>query len=103
MIKLPLRFLFLFATLALARAADEDANLKYFRDLAETRNYSLGRPVSPQPAPGGSAVIFLRGGPRDRTLRLYEFDLATRRERELITPAQLIGAVEEILSPEENI
>lgn len=84
------------------RAADESANLKYFRDLAETRSYSLGRPVSPQPTPDGTAVIFLRGGPRDRVLRLYEFDLATGRERELITPAQLLGGAEETLSAEEK-
>ena len=65
-------FLVLFAALAsCAHAADEDANLKYFRDLAETRNYSLGRPVAPKLAPDGQTVIYLRGGPRDPVLRLY--------------------------------
>jgi hypothetical protein len=28
-------------------SAAEDPRLAYFRDLAETRNYTLGRPVSP--------------------------------------------------------
>jgi len=87
---------------AAALAAPEDASIALFRDLAETRNYTLGRPVSPQPTPDGSAVIFLRGGPRDPVLRLYELDIATGRERELITPAQILGNAREILSPEEK-
>jgi dipeptidyl-peptidase-4 len=82
--------------------AAEDAALKHFRDLAETRNYSLGRPTSPKFTPDGSHVIFLRGGPRDPVLRLYEFDLATRQERELITPEQILGASQERLSTEEK-
>ncbi len=86
----------------LTRAADEDVNSKYFRDLAETRSYSLGRPVSPQPTPDGTAIVFLRGGPRDRTLRLYEFNLATKQERELITPEKILGAAEEVLTAEEK-
>jgi dipeptidyl-peptidase-4 len=98
-----IRLFVTFALLAtLARAAADDAKLKYFRDLAETRNYSLGRPVSPQPTPDGTAVVFLRGGPRDRVLRLYEFELATARERELVTPAQLLSGADETLSPEEK-
>jgi dipeptidyl-peptidase-4 len=86
----------------LALGASEDPSITFFRDLAETRNYTLGRPVSPRPTPDGSAVIFLRGGPRDPVLRLYELDVASGRERELITPAQLLGNAEEVLSPEEK-
>jgi dipeptidyl-peptidase-4 len=83
-------------------ATSEDAALQHFRDLAETRNYSLGRPTAPRFTPDGRHVIFLRGGPRDPVLRLYEFDLTTRRERELITPAQILGATEERLTAEER-
>ncbi|HXQ81202.1 MAG TPA: DPP IV N-terminal domain-containing protein [Opitutaceae bacterium] len=83
-------------------AAGEDPSITFFRDLAETRNYTLGQPVSPRPTPDGAAVIFLRGGPRDPVLRLYELDIATRREREIITPAQLLGGAAEVLSPEEK-
>src|SRR5436190_6354814 len=72
-------------------AETEDPNLKYFRDLAETRNYTLGRPTSPVITPDGKFVIFLRSLPRDPTLRLFEFELASGRERELLTPAQLLG------------
>jgi dipeptidyl-peptidase-4 len=83
-------------------AADEDANLKYFRDLAETRSYSLGRPVAPKLTPDGKTVIYLRGGPRDPVLRLYEFPLPAGPERELLTPAQLPGSTEERLTAEEK-
>src|ERR1700754_4232198 len=96
-----LPFLFVIGTFAL-RAADEDASLKYFRDLAETRNFTLGRPVSPKITPDGKSVIFLRSAPRDPTLRLFEFDLTTTKERELLTPAQLLGGGDEKLSAEEK-
>src|SRR6185369_16905599 len=97
------RLLRLFAVLAASvHAAAEDANLKYFRDLAETRNYSLGRPVAPKLTPDGQTVIYLRGGPRDPVLRLYQFPLPAGPERELLTPAQLLGNAEEKLSAEEK-
>jgi hypothetical protein len=83
-------------------AVPEDPNLAYFRDLAETRNYTLGRPVSPKLTPDGKHALFLRSGPRDPTLKLYELDLATGRERELLTPAQLLGDTSESLSAEEK-
>src|SRR5207237_898417 len=46
--------------------------------------------------------LFLRGGARDRVLRLYELDVATGKERELITPAQILGNGEEKLTAEEK-
>jgi dipeptidyl-peptidase 4 len=82
--------------------AAEDPTLAFFRDLAETRNYTLGRPVSPKVTPDESAVVFLRGGPRDPILRLYELDIASGRERELVTPEQLLGGAREVLTPEER-
>ena len=85
-----------------AAAPPEEEALRHFRDLAETRNYTLGRPVSPQVTPDGKHVVFLRSLPRDPTLRLFEFDLAANRERELLTPAQLLGGAEENLSAEEK-
>lgn len=85
-----------------ASASDESANLRFFRDLAETRNYTLGRPVKPQLTPDGAHVIFLRSEPRDPTLRLFEFTVATGAERELLSPTQLLGAGPEQLSPEEK-
>ena len=99
----PLRLLPLGLALATAAlAAEEAASLKYFRDLAETHGYTLGLPFSPRFTPDGSAVVFLRSGPRDPVLRLYEYTVATGRERELITPARILGGAEEKLSPEER-
>jgi dipeptidyl-peptidase-4 len=90
------------ATPPSAPPAAEDPNLAYFRDLAETRNYTLGRPVAPKLTPDGKHALFLRSAPRDPTLKLYELDLATGRERELLTPAQLLGDSAENLSAEEK-
>src|SRR6201999_2653556 len=59
---------------------------KCFNDVAATRGYSLGLPANAEPTPDGKAVLFLRSSPRDTVQRLYEFDLATRKERELVTP-----------------
>ena len=97
------RYLLLLLPLGLFAAPPaEEANLRFFRDLAETRSYSLGRPVAPKLTPDGTSVIFLRGGPRDPVLRLYELDVATGRERELITPAQLLGGGEESWPPRKR-
>lgn len=79
-----------------------DPNLQFFRDLAETRSFTLGTPVGAQLTHDGRTAFFLRGGPRDPVLRLYEMDVATGTERELLTPAQLLGNAEENLSTEEK-
>lgn len=102
MLMFPTRLILALFVATSLRAADEAANLQHFRDLAETRNYTLGRPVAPKITPDGKHVIFLRSGPRDPTLKLYELDLATQVERELLTPAQLLGGAEEKLSAEEK-
>ena len=86
-----------------ARAAEpESADLRYFRELVETRNYSLGQPVSPKFTPDGEAVIFLRGGARDPVLRLYEFTIADGKLREILTPEKLLQGAEEKLTAEER-
>jgi dipeptidyl-peptidase-4 len=101
-----MRSLPLLALLALASAplihADEDANLHYFRAVAETRNFTLGRPVSPKLTPDGEHVIFLRAQPRNPTLRLYEFTVANGSERELLSPEQLLAGGQEKLTAEEK-
>jgi dipeptidyl-peptidase-4 len=84
-------------------AADaESEDLRYFRELVETRNYSLGQPVLPQLTPDGKAVIFLRGGARDPVLRLYEFTIADGKLREILTPEKLLQGAEEKLTAEEK-
>jgi len=96
--------LFLSAALpvSLLGAEPESADLRYFRELVETRNYSLGQPVSPQMTPDGKAVIFLRGGARDPVLRLYEFTIADANLREVLTPEKLLQGGEEKLTAEEK-
>ena len=82
---------------SLLAAEPESADLRYFRELVETRNYSLGQPVSPKITPDGKAVIFLRGGARDPVLRLYEFTIADAKLREILTPEKLLQGAEEKL------
>lgn len=74
----------------------------YLRTLAQTRSFQLGRPMRPQPTPDGKAVLFLRSEPRSAKLSLFEFDIATGKTRELLTPEQLLKGAEEKLSPEEK-
>src|SRR2546430_7212377 len=83
-------------------AEPESADLRYFRELVETRNYSLGQPVSPQMTPDGKAVIFLRGGARDPVLRLYEFTIGDGKLREILTPEKILQGSEEKLRSEEH-
>jgi hypothetical protein len=74
----------------------------FLRDYAETRGFTLGRPVMAKPTPDGKAVLFLRARPRASKLQLYEFDVATGQTRELLTPEQLLKGAQEKLSPEEK-
>lgn len=73
-----------------------------FDDVAKTRGYSLGAPVNAVPTPDGRAVVYLRSGPRDTVQHVYEYDLASRRERELVTPEALLAGRPEQLSAEEK-
>jgi len=99
----PFLFLLVLQSLGLVALASTPTDpLAYFRDLAETRNYTLGRPVAAKLTPDGRSVIYLRGGPRDPVLRLYEFPLPAGPERELLTPAQLLGSSPETLTAEEK-
>jgi dipeptidyl-peptidase-4 len=75
---------------------------KCFDNVAATRGYTLGLPANAEPTPDGKAVLFLRSGPRDTVQHLYEYDLAARKERELVTPAALLGGKSENLSAEEK-
>lgn len=74
----------------------------FLRLYAETRGFQLGRPVRPKPTADGKFVLFLRAKPRVPKLSLFEFDTATGKTRELLTPEQLLKGAEEHLSPEEK-
>ena len=101
----PLVFVLLFSivpTISARTTEREPDDLRYFRELVETRNYSLGQPVSPKITPDGKAVIFLRGGARDPVLRLYEFTIADLKLREILTPEKLLQGAKEKITPEEQ-
>ena len=98
------RSLTLFA-LALAfafNAMSQTQTNSYLRDHALTRGFMLGRPTRAKPTPDGKAVLFLRSEPRVPKLQLYEFDVATKQTRLLLSPEQLLTGAEENLSPEEK-
>lgn len=78
------------------------AEASFLRDYAQTRGFMLGRPVKATPTPDGKAVLFLRAQPRVAKLGLYEFDVASGKTRELLTPEQVLKGVEEQLTPEEK-
>src|SRR5919204_616244 len=79
--------------------AQEDPDLRFLTDYAETRAWQLGRPASVRVTPDGSTVLFLRALPRNPELRLFAFDVKTARVRELVTPEQVLGGAGEQLSP----
>ena len=74
----------------------------YLRTLAQTQNFSLGAPQQVQPTPDGRAVLFLRSGPRDRVLRLFEMNAQTQAVREVLAPEALLGGKAETLSVAER-
>src|SRR5437660_11852321 len=90
------------AVAAAQPAKDKPLDTSYLRDHAETRGFMLGRPVKPKPTPDGKAVLFLRSQARVPKLWLYEFDVATGKTRELLTPEQVLKGAEEHLTPEEK-
>ncbi len=83
-------------------AKDAPLDTRYLKDHAETRGFMLGRPTRAKPTPDGKAVLFLRAQPRVARLSLYEFDVATGKTRELLTPENLLHSAEEHLTPEEK-
>lgn len=62
----------------------------------------MGAPTKATPTPDGKAVLFLRSGPRSAKLDLYEFEVASKQTRVLLTPETLLKGAEEELSPEEK-
>src|SRR5262245_35391064 len=78
------------------------ADPKFLEDYAATRRFSAGYPNSIKIVPDGSAVLFLRSGPRDNVQNLYEFDTKTGQEREILTAEQILKGAEEKLSAEEK-
>jgi dipeptidyl-peptidase 4 len=98
-----LAVLFMFGLLVDAAGAQPPKlDADYLRRHAETRGFMLGRPLRAQPTPDGAAVLFLRSPARSAKLSLYEFNVATGKSRELLTPEQVLKGAEEKLSAEEK-
>ncbi|MEI6790582.1 MAG: DPP IV N-terminal domain-containing protein [Myxococcaceae bacterium] len=74
----------------------------FLRDYAETRGFMLGRPTQAIPTPDGQAVLFLRSEARTPKMSLYEFDMATQKTRQLLSPEQILKGASEKLTPEEK-
>jgi dipeptidyl-peptidase-4 len=85
-----------------AAPGDKPLDTAYLRGHAQTRGFMLGRPVRPRVAPDGKSVLFLRSQPRVAKMRLYEFDVASGKTRELLTPEAVLKGAQEKLSPEEK-
>lgn len=62
--------------------------------LALTRNFGNGQPRSARATPDGTAVLFLRSGPRDRVQSLYETSLTTGETTLLRSPDMLMKGPE---------
>jgi dipeptidyl-peptidase-4 len=82
-----------------ARAATDDAFLERY---AATYRFRLGAPALVRPTPDGRHVLFLRSGPRSFVRELYELDVATGRERRVLTADDLLRGAEERLTAEER-
>ena len=73
----------------------------FLEQYAATRRFAAGRPASITLTPEGSAVLFLRSGPRSFEQNLYEIDAATGQERVLLTVDKVLAGQKEQLSKEE--
>ncbi len=96
----------LFVCAAVAPAAEpisgKPVDTSFLKKYAETRRFMLGRPQNPKVAPDGKTVLFLRAEADKPTLKLFEFDVATGKSKEVLSPAALLKGDTENLAPEEK-
>ena len=83
-----------------ATATGPDAG--FLDQYAATRRFQAGQPTTIHVTPGGEAVLFLRSGPRDFVQSLYEFDVASGKERVLLRAEDVLKGSDEKLSAEER-
>lgn len=85
--------------IAPARSKEQlDAFISAF---AATNRFRSGRPTQATIAPDGSAIYYLRGGPRQRTQDLYEYNINSGQTRVLLTAQTLLSGKEEVLTADE--
>ncbi|MBX9583195.1 MAG: alpha/beta fold hydrolase [Gemmataceae bacterium] len=93
----------LLLTAGLVAAPDAPAvDTSFLKQYAETRGFMLGRPAKPKVTPDGKAVLFLRSEAKSPRQSLYEFDVATGKTKELLTPDLLRKGADDNLTPEEK-
>ena len=63
----------------------------FLQQYAATNRFTLGLPAAIHVTSTGDAVLFLRSGPRSFVRDLYEFDVATGREKLLASAGKLLG------------
>ena len=99
-----LPFLLLVATVAPAAepVPGKPLDTTFLKQYAETRGFTLGRPQKPKISPDGKSVLFLRSDPIAPKLKLFEFDVATGKTKELLSPETLLKGADENLTPEEK-
>jgi dipeptidyl-peptidase 4 len=90
----------LFSAAAVCHAQAPQAN-DFLSQYASTYHFSLGQPTAFQIADEGDVVLYLRSGPRSFIRNLYEFEVATGKERLLAAADDLLKGATEQLSPEE--
>ncbi len=82
-------------------AAPQLKDVGFLEQYAATRGFTHGTPKNISITPDGSAVLFLRSGPRSFVQDLFEVDTATGKERVLLTAEKLLSGTEEKLTAEE--
>jgi dipeptidyl-peptidase-4 len=90
------------AAAALSADPPKPVDTSFLKRYAETRGFMLGRPVEVKVTPDGKAVLFLRAAATVPKQSLFEFDVATGKTKELLSPEMLLKGAEENLSPEEK-
>jgi dipeptidyl-peptidase-4 len=73
----------------------------FLSQLAATSRFRRGRPTAIKLTPDGRSVLFLRSGPRSFVQDLYEYDVARREERVLLTSGSILRGADERLTAEE--
>jgi len=74
----------------------------FLERYAATYRFRLGRPTAIKVTPDGTAILFLRTGPRDFERVLYELDVATGQERVLLRAGQLLAGDPQTVSAREE-
>src|SRR5687767_7296105 len=98
--KTPLYAVLLASSVAAFPAAGQGTSSpdpEFLRQYAATNRFTLGLPAAIQITRQGNAVLFLRSPPRSFVRDLYEFDVATGREKKLASAEQILGGQEEKL------